>query len=233
MVGRPASELAPPDSLFARLRAAAGADWTGYTRHDFVLRLAEGSLPEASFRHYLVQDYLFLIQFARAYALAVYKSDSLADMRQAGAAMSAILDLEMGLHVEFCAGWGLDEVAMAATPEATHTLAYTRYVLERGVAGDLLDMHVALAPCIVGYAEIAAERLADPATRLTDNPYRPWLDMYAGVEYRDVAAAEIAQLDQLFARRGGEPRFDDLVRTFRTASRLEAGFWDMGLRLLE
>jgi thiaminase/transcriptional activator TenA len=114
MVGRPASELAPPDSLFARLRAAAGVDWTGYTRHNFVLRLAEGSLPEASFRHYLVQDYLFLIQFARAYALAVYKSDSLADMRQAGAAMSAILDLEMGLHVEFCAGWGLDEVAMAA-----------------------------------------------------------------------------------------------------------------------
>ena len=31
------------------------------------------------------------------------------------------------------------------------------FVLERGMAGDLLDLHVALAPCIVGYAEIAAE----------------------------------------------------------------------------
>ena len=182
--------------------------------------------------HYLIQDYLFLIHFARAYALAVYKSDTLADMRQAGASLSAILDLEMGLHVKFCAGWGLDEDAMVSAPEATGTLAYTRFVLERGMAGDLLDLHVALAPCIVGYAEIAAELMADPKTKLEGNPYREWIEVYAGEEYREVAAAEIAQLDSLYARRGSEARFSDLTKTFTTASRLEAGFWEMGLKLL-
>ncbi|EWY37690.1 hypothetical protein N825_16695 [Skermanella stibiiresistens SB22] len=220
------------EGLFGRLKDATGGEWRAYTRHDFVRQLGAGTLPEASFRHYLIQDYLFLIHFARAYALAVYKSDTLADMRQAGASLSAILDLEMGLHVQFCAGWGLDEAAMATAPEATGTLAYTRFVLERGMAGDLLDLHVALAPCIVGYAEIAAELMADPATRLDGNPYRAWIEMYAGDEYRAVASAEIAQLDSLSARRGGEARFADLVKTFTTASRLEAGFWEMGLRLL-
>ena len=220
------------DGLFDRLREAAGEEWTRYTRHEFVRRLGDGSLEQAAFRHYLIQDYLFLIHFARAYALAVYKSDTLADMRQAGASLSAILDLEMGLHVKFCAGWGLDEDATALAPEATGTLAYTRFVLERGMAGDLLDLHVALAPCIVGYAEIAAELMADPATRLEGNPYREWIEMYAGEEYREVAAAEIAQLDSLYARRGGEARFGDLAKTFTTASRLEAGFWEMGLKLL-
>jgi thiaminase (transcriptional activator TenA) len=218
--------------FFDRLREAAGEEWTRYTRHEFVRRLGDGSLEQAAFRHYLIQDYLFLIHFARAYALAVYKSDTLADMRQAGASLSAILDLEMGLHVKFCAGWGLDEDAMASAPEATGTLAYTRFVLERGMAGDLLDLHVALAPCIVGYAEIAAELMADPATKLEGNPYRDWIEMYAGEEYREVAAAEIAQLDSLYARRGGEARFNDLAKTFTTASRLEAGFWEMGLKLL-
>jgi thiaminase (transcriptional activator TenA) len=218
--------------LFDRLRGAARHEWTRYTRHEFVRRLGDGSLEQAAFRHYLIQDYLFLIHFARAYALAVYKSDTLADMRQAGASLSAILDLEMGLHVKFCAGWGLDEDAMASAPEATGTLAYTRFVLERGMAGDLLDLHVALAPCIVGYAEIAAELMADPATKLEGNPYRDWIEMYAGEEYREVAAAEIAQLDSLYARRGGEARFNDLAKTFTTASRLEAGFWEMGLKLL-
>jgi thiaminase/transcriptional activator TenA len=218
--------------LFDRLRGAAGHEWTRYTRHEFVRRLGDGSLEQAAFRHYLIQDYLFLIHFARAYALAVYKSDTLADMRQAGASLSAILDLEMGLHVKFCAGWGLDEDAMASAPEATGTLAYTRFVLERGMAGDLLDLHVALAPCIVGYAEIAAELMADPATKLEGNPYRDWIEMYAGEEYREVAAAEIAQLDSLYARRGGEARFNDLAKTFTTASWLEAGFWEMGLKLL-
>ena len=59
------------EGLFARLVASAGATWPSYTRHDFVLRLAKGDLPEAAFRHYLIQDYLFLIHFARAWGLAV------------------------------------------------------------------------------------------------------------------------------------------------------------------
>jgi thiaminase/transcriptional activator TenA len=225
-------DLATPDGLFHRLRSAARPSWDRYVAHEFVRRMGDGSLPEACFRHYLVQDYLFLIHFARAYALAAFKADDLADMRAAARSMSAILDLEMGLHVKYCAGWGLDEAAMQATAEAQGTLAYTRFVLERGLAGDLLDLHVALAPCIVGYAEIASSLLADPATKLDGNPYADWIAMYADPEYRAVAAAQVALLDRLSLKRGGDARFTDLARSFDAASRLEAGFWDMGLGLL-
>ena len=215
--------------LFARLRATAGAIWPAYTRHDFVLRLARGDLPEAAFRRYLVQDYLFLLHFARAWGLAIYKSDSLADMRRAHALVAATLDIEIGLHLDYCRGWGLSEAAMAQEPEALETIAYTRFVLDRGLAGDRLDLEVALAPCIVGYAEIAAERMADPATRHDGNPYREWLDMYAGAEYQSLAREAAAALDELFTRRGGEGRLPALAASFATATRLEADFWQMGL----
>ena len=215
--------------LFARLRAAAGAIWPAYTRHEFVLRLARGDLPEAAFRRYLVQDYLFLLHFARAWGLAIYKSDSLADMRRAHALVAATLDIEIGLHLDYCRGWGLSEAAMAQEPEALETIAYTRFVLDRGLAGDRLDLEVALAPCIVGYAEIAAERMADPATRHDGNPYREWLDMYAGAEYQSLAREAAAALDELFTRRGGEGRLPALAASFATATRLEADFWQMGL----
>ena len=92
--------------FFERLKKEASAEWRAYTEHPFTEGLADGSLPEAAFRHYLVQDYLFLIQFARAYALAVYKSRSLADMRSAHAGVAAILDVEMDLHVRLCGRWG-------------------------------------------------------------------------------------------------------------------------------
>jgi thiaminase/transcriptional activator TenA len=215
--------------LFARLRATSGAIWPAYTRHDFVLRLALGDLPEAAFRRYLVQDYLFLLHFARAWGLAIYKSDSLADMRRAHALVAATLDIEIGLHLDYCRGWGLSEAAMAQEPEALETIAYTRFVLDRGLAGDRLDLEVALAPCIVGYAEIAAERMADPQTRHAGNPYREWLDMYAGAEYQSLARAAAAALDEQFTRRGGEGRFPALATSFATAARLEADFWQMGL----
>lgn len=60
-------------TFFERLKTAASVEWRAYTGHPFTNGLADGSLPEAAFRHYLVQDYLFLIEFARAYALSVCK----------------------------------------------------------------------------------------------------------------------------------------------------------------
>jgi len=216
-------------ALFPRLVQAAEANWCAYTRHDFVLLLATGNLPEPCFRRYLVQDYLFLIHFARAWGLAIYKSDTLSEMRRAQRLVATTLDVEIGLHIDFCRGWGLSEAAMIAEPEAPATIAYTRFVLDRGVAGDRLDLEVALAPCIVGYAVIAAERKADPETLIEQNRYREWLEMYAGAEYQALAREAEAALDDQFTRRGGEGRFASLAANFSLAARLEAEFWQMGL----
>ena len=75
--------------LFANLKDAAQDQWQAYVGHDFVRQLGQGSLPEACFRHYLVQDYIFLIHFGRAYALAAFKSDDLEEMRAAAATWPA------------------------------------------------------------------------------------------------------------------------------------------------
>ena len=216
-------------SLLSRLVEASEKEWRAYTRHQFVLLLAAGDLPAACFRRYLIQDYLFLLHFARAWGLAVYKSDSLAEMRRAQRLVAATLDVEIGLHIDYCRGWGLDEPRMAAEPEALETVAYTRFVLDRGVAGDRLDLEVSLAPCIVGYAVIATERMADPQTRLDGNPYRGWLEMYSGTGYQDLAREAEAALDEQFARRGGEGRFASLAANFALATGLETDFWQMGL----
>src|SRR6267142_617192 len=157
-------------ALFPRLVRASEGNWRAYVGHEFVLQLASGALPEPCFRRYLIQDYLFLIHFARAWGLAIYKSDTLPEMRRAQRLVAATLDVEIGLHIDYCRGWGLTEAVMTGEPEALETVAYTRFVLDRGLAGDRLDLEVALAPCIVGYAEIASESIADPATRRDGNP---------------------------------------------------------------
>jgi thiaminase/transcriptional activator TenA len=191
--------------------------------------LATGDLPEACFRHYLVQDYLFLVHFARAYGLAAFKADTLDDIRAAAAGLTAMVGEEMELHVAYCAGWGLTETQMAAAEEAGATMAYTRYALEKGLSGDLLDLQVALAPCVVGYAEIGKRLIDEPSTVLDNNPYRSWIEMYAGDDYQAVAEAHKRQLDTLMARRGGPGRLPSLIGIFGQATRLEAAFWEMGL----
>src|SRR3982075_2823078 len=217
-------------SFFERLKTAASAEWRAYTEHPFTNGVGDGSLPEAAFRHYLVQDYLFLIEFARAYAVAVYKSPQLADMREAASGLSAILDVEMNLHVKLCAGWGLSPGALEQAPPAAETLAYTRYVLDAGMRGDLLTLRVALAPCVVGYAEIAARLAAHPGAYAPTNPYRVWIEEYAGAPYQEVAAKASAHLDRLADRYATPAREAELVAIFKEATRLETDFWDMGWR---
>lgn len=215
-------------SFFAKLKSAASDEWRAYTEHPFTNAMADGSLPEAGFRHYLVQDYLFLIEFARAYALAVYKAPKLADMRDAAAGLSAILDVEMDLHVKLCGGWGLAPADIEAAPAAPQTLAYTRYVLDTGMRGDLLALKVALSPCIIGYAEIAARLAAVPGAMDEANPYSVWIGEYAGAAYQEVAADASASLDALAERYLTPARDAELTTIFREATRLEADFWEMG-----
>jgi thiaminase/transcriptional activator TenA len=215
--------------LFTRLKTDAADEWWAYTTHDFVRALGEGSLPPASFRHYLAQDYLFLIHFARAYALAAYKAPTLASMRKAAAAMTAILETELKLHVRLVERWGIDEQQLEATEEARETIAYTRFVLDAGARGDLLDLTTALAPCVIGYAEIGRVLAASASGRSRDNPYREWIAEYAGDAYQALAGEAEAELDRLAAESLTEARYPRLLSLFRRATRLEADFWQMGL----
>jgi thiaminase/transcriptional activator TenA len=219
--------------LFDCLATAGAEDWHRYVDHPFVRGMSDGTLPQACFRHYLTQDYLFLIHFARAYALAVYKGRNLADMRAALDGLKAILDVEMDLHVSLCAGWGLSAEMLEQAAESRATMAYTRYVLETGLRGDLLDLQVALAPCVIGYAEIGRRLAADPAALAPGNPYRAWTAEYAGDAYQAVARGARATLDRLAADCLTPTRFPHLLTVFRQACRLEADFWEMGLTLAD
>jgi thiaminase/transcriptional activator TenA len=216
---------------FALWRAAAGAEWDAYTRHPFVAGLADGTLPREAFLRYLVQDYVFLIHFSRAWALAVVKSETLAEMKMAAGVVDGLVNHEMQLHVRTCAEAGICEADLEAADEHAANLAYTRYVLEAGQAGDLADLLAALAPCVLGYGEIGARLGAEAAP---NGIYADWIETYSGDEYQALARETGALIDAALARRIGEsfeaaPRWSRLTRRFVTATRLEAGFWQMGL----
>lgn len=215
---------------FAAWRAAAGSGWDGYVGHPFVRGLGDGTLPRAAFLRYLVQDYVFLIHFSRAWALAVVKSETLDEMRVAADTVQGLVCHEMQLHVRTCAAAGIEEAELEGAEEHPATLAYTRYVLEAGQAGDLADLLAALAPCVLGYGEIGA-RLAAEAT---SDAYGDWIATYAGEEYQGLCREVGTLIDTALARRIGAdfaaaPRWARLTRRFRVATDLEQRFWDMGL----
>lgn len=216
-------------TLLEHLQSHCEPQWLQYTQHDFVRQLADGTLPRPCFEHYLKQDYLFLIHFARAFGLAAFKSRNLTELKRANASLSGIVDIELDLHIKYCDQWGISRKELEATVESTPNMAYTRYVMERGMAGELLDLNVALAPCILGYGEIANWLLEQPFLVLENNPYANWIKLYAGDEYQQVADAHRQACNTVEITRLDDARLNSLVQTFDAATRLEIDFWQMGL----
>jgi thiaminase/transcriptional activator TenA len=218
--------------VFADLRQGCPTTWAAYTHHPFVTGLGDGTLPRTAFLHYLVQDYVFLVHFARAWSLAVVKAETLEEMKVCASTVDALVNHEMALHVKTCAAEGIDEATLFAAKEETANLAYTRYVMDAGMQGDFLDLIAALAPCCFGYGEIG-QRLAETST--ADTPYADWIATYNDGEYQHAMTSVGRMFDAAVIRRLGldfqnTPRWAHLQTRFTTATELEVGFWEMGLR---
>lgn len=216
-------------TIFDAWRKNAGRVWSAYVKHAFVKGLGDGSLPRQTFLNYLRQDYIFLLHFTRAWSLAVIKAETLDEMRLAANTATALINEEISLHIKTCAEAGISETELFATEELTENLAYTRYVLDAGYTGDLLDLLATLAPCVMGYGEIG--KLLSCSK--TSDQYSDWIETYASHDYQQVCHDVGQLIDCAVERRlgsdpPGSPRWLGLCHRFTTATRLEVGFWEMG-----
>ena len=202
--------------------------WDDYIQHDFVKQLAAGTLAPDSFRHYLIQDYLYLIHYTRVMALSVYKSDTLAQMRVGQAGINAMLDMEIAMYLDFCRQWNipLNEVENAA--ESAVTIAYTRYILDAAMSGSLAELYAAIAPCLMGYGEIG-KHIKEQGF-ITGNPYQPWIDVFSSDEFQAITAQNEAQINTLLAN-ASPAQANKFQRLFNTAARMEVSFWQQALDL--
>ncbi len=207
--------------------------WSEYVNHEFVTGLEDGSLPREAFMAYLIQDYIFLMHYSRAWSMAVVKSESADQMRIAAATVNALLNEEIQLHVGICKREGISESDLFDAEEAQENIAYTRYVMDTALSGDLLDLLTALAPCVFGYGHIGLNLKAQTDTSAL---YREWIDTYHADDYQDLCYEIARYIDQVAAQKLGEqsdqhPRWKGLSKRFDMATRLEVNFWSMGLRL--
>ena len=202
--------------------------WNDYVQHDFVKQLAAGTLAPDSFRHYLVQDYLYLIHYTRVMALSVYKSDTLAQMRVGQAGINAMLDMEIGMYLDFCHHWNIPLEQVENAPESAATIAYSRYILDAAMSGSLAELYAAIAPCLMGYGEIG--KLIKQQGFITDNPYQPWIEVFSSDAFQSITAQNEAQVDALLAQ-ASPTQTDKFQQLFNTAARMEVNFWQQALDL--
>ena len=165
--------------VFNLLKEKNLKNWLLYTKHDFVNLLSSDSLEEKYFLNYLIQDYLFLIKFSKAWSLAVLKSDTLEEMKISANTVNDLINFEMELHIKLCGSYNISKNDLENANEENENIAYTRYVLELGYSGDFLDLLSALAPCVLGYGEIG---MNGKNLNIKTPMYQKWIDTYSSDE---------------------------------------------------
>ena len=218
--------------VFNLLKEKNLKNWLLYTKHDFVNLLSSDSLEEKYFLNYLIQDYLFLIQFSKAWSLAVLKSDTLEEMKIAANTVNELINFEMEFHIKLCGSYNISKNDLESANEENENIAYTRYVLELGYSGDFLDLLSALAPCVLGYGEIG---INGKNFKIKTPMYKKWIDTYSSDEYQDVCKNVANLIDQAFLLRLGSDyvntyKWNKVNKIFNKATLLEIDFWNMALK---
>ena len=212
-------------SVSARLRQAAAPIWEECLRHPFVTGIGDGTLSVEKFQYFMLQDYLYLFDYARVFALGVVKARDPKLMRTFAENVNAILGGEMNIHRAYMERLGITEDQVFAVKPALDNTSYTHYMLAVAESGGPMEIVAAILACSWSYAEIgqALAKISGAA----DHPfYGEWIQGYASDSYAATNQSLLELMDGLAAGASGEQlaRQTDI---FVNCSRYELGFWDM------
>ncbi len=216
----------PP--LSDELRVLADDIWTAQHEHPFVLGIGDGSVDREQFQFWVKQDYLFLIEYARLFAIATARAPSLELMRRFADLTQNTLSTEMELHRAYAADFGISAEELEAGVKAPTTQAYTDFLLRTASIGDFTSLVAALLPCMWGFCEIG---LALRERGLPDDPLCVrWIEMYSSPEFVELTQWCRDVLDGLTDELTVDER-EPLGEVFLTSSRYELRFWQMASTL--
>lgn len=198
--------------------------WEDQLQHPFVKGLGNGTLEEERFKRWVLQDYRYLMEFARVFAWAVAKADRLESMAWYAGVLDLTLNTEMELHRQYAARFSLSAADLENAPLWPTTRAYTDFLVRTAADGDMLELLSALLPCAWGYVYLGRKLAASSVP--SDQRYADWISQYASDEFAQALDWLRDELDRLADGISGEKR-SRLMEIFLTSTRYEGLFWEM------
>ena len=194
--------------------------------HPFIKGLTDGSLNRKSFKFYIVQDALYLREFAKSLSIAAAKSPVEDWIIMFNEHSSGALKVERSLHESFFRDFRISPKTVSTTPLAPTNLAYTSYLLSVAYTSPFHEVVGALLPCYWIYSEVGKALISKGSP---NSLYQRWIDTYGGEEFADVVKA-VLSLTNRISKKLNKDEKNGMKTHFVTTSRYEWMFWDMGYR---
>ena len=193
--------------------------------HPFITGIGDGSLPLDRFKYYVIQDYVYLIDYSRALAIASARAIDLQDMSWFAGLLDETLNQEMALHRSYCQEFGINLQELESVEPASTTKSYTNFLLKTAYQGSFGELVASLLPCQWGYWEIG-DHLLKRGLPTSAPLYAQWIKMYTSEEFTELAH----QIREMADRIGGGAGLAEqaaMRQAYTDSVRLEHRFWDM------
>ncbi|MBP6116825.1 MAG: thiaminase II [Neisseriaceae bacterium] len=199
--------------------------WDAYLSHPFVKGIGEGTLDHEKFKHYLEQDYVYLIEYSKLFSLGATQANDLDTKTLFANLLHGTLNFEMDLHRQYAAQFGISAEKLAATQPAATTVAYTSYMLNKAQSG--LPYTLAAVLCCAWSYNYIGLALAKWEGALEHEFYGQWVKTYSSAEFTALANQCIDLIDHIA---GDMPAVvqAELEEIIVYTSYFEHMFWDMG-----
>lgn len=208
-----------------RLHEAAAPVWAECLNHPFVKGIGDGTLRMEKFKFFMLQDYLYLFDYAKVFALGLVKARDPELMRTFAKNVDTVLNGEMNIHRAYMKRLGITEEEVFAVQPSLDNLSYTNYMLSVANSGTAAEIVASILACSWSYAEIGL-MLAEVPGALEHPFYGEWIQGYSSAEYTAANDALIALMNEL-AKDASEEQLKYLTEIFVNCSRYELGFWNM------
>ena len=210
------------DELFEEVKEL----WDRYLEHPFVKGIGEGTLDKEKFKKYLIQDYLYLKDYAKVFALGLVKAKTMKDMKFYSDSIRGTLEDETQVHTNYLRYFGLSDEAVEKYRCELTTASYTSYMLAIASKGGSKEIAMTIMPCTWSYYYIGKKLKETYKENLEDNFYKSWIESYSCEGYEQVARTSIEFVNTL-SENIDENKKEKLKDIFIKASIHEMKFWDM------
>ena len=199
--------------------------WDSYNEHPFVKGIANGNLELDKFRYYMIQDYLYLLDYAKVFALGIVKAKDEETMRMFAQSVNSILNGETTIHKLYMDRLGITKEEVESAEAALNNTSYTNYMLWVGQNEGLLELLVSVLSCSWSY-KLIAEKIDETPGAREHEFFGEWIEGYTSKEY-DESNEEIIKLVNKLGKNISKDQLDNLKLIFKNCSQYEYMFWDM------
>lgn len=213
-----------------KLLYAAADIWKTYNKHPFVLGIQNGTLDQKKFRYYIIQDYLYLEEYAKTFAIGVAKANS-SYTASLFAKYIPVMHGELDIHQGYLAKLGITQEEIASTPRSLDNLSYTSYMLRVAYEEGEAEILTAILACAYSYEVIAKNMIKNNPEILYHEFYKDWVRGYCSDEYAKENKILLETLNLLTAAYT-EKQIQHLTDIFISCSRYELAFWEMSWKCM-